>query len=82
MDFVSDWLLHGHSVHFILIDEFSNDSFAVDPAFLYPSISVVRKLEDIAREHGTRTSCASTTIQSSSPARWSNGQPKTVLMLK
>ena len=53
MDFVSDRLLHGRKFRALtLTDEFSKYSFAVDPAFSYPSISVVRKLEDVAHEHG------------------------------
>lgn len=53
MDFVSDRLLHGRTFRALtLTDEFSKYSFAVDPAFSYPSISVVRTLEDVAREHG------------------------------
>jgi putative transposase len=53
MDFVSDRLLHGRKFRALtLVDEFSRFSFAVDPNFSYPSISVVRLLEQIAREHG------------------------------
>ena len=53
MDFVSDRLLHGRNFRALtLVDEFSRFSFAVDPNFSYPSISVVRLLEQIAREHG------------------------------
>jgi putative transposase len=35
-----------------LLDECSRYALAVDPAFSYPSTSVVRTLEDVAREHG------------------------------
>lgn len=53
MDFLSDRLLHGRKFRALtLTDEFSKYSFAVDPAFSYPSASVVRKLEEVAREHG------------------------------
>lgn len=53
LDFLSDRLLHGRKVRVLtLLDEYSRYSFAVDPAFSYPSISVVRTLEDTAREHG------------------------------
>jgi putative transposase len=53
MDFLSDYLFHGRKFRTLtLIDEFSKWSFAVDPAFSYPSISVVRTLDDVAHEHG------------------------------
>ncbi len=53
MDFLSDRLLHGRTFRTLTLeDEFSRYGLAVDPAFSYPSTSVVRKLEDVAREHG------------------------------
>jgi putative transposase len=56
MDFVSDRLLHGRVFRTLtLLDECSRYAFAIDPAFSYPSVSVVRTLEDTAREHGYPT---------------------------
>jgi putative transposase len=53
LDFVSDRLLHGRVFRTLtLLDECSKFAFAVDSAFSYPSISVVRTLEESAREHG------------------------------
>jgi putative transposase len=53
MDFVSGRLPHGRKFRALtLVDEFSRFSFAVDPNFSYPSISVVRLLKQIAHEHG------------------------------
>jgi len=53
LDFLSDRLLHGRVFRALsLLDECSRYSFAVDPAFSYPSISVVRTLDETAREHG------------------------------
>lgn len=53
LDFLSDRLLHGRVYRLLtLLDECSRYGFAVDPDFSYPSISVVRKLEETAREHG------------------------------
>ena len=53
MDFVSDRLLHGRKFRALtLLDERSRFSFAVDPAFSYPSSAVVHTLESAAREHG------------------------------
>lgn len=53
MDFVSDRLLHGRVFRALtLLDERSRYAMAVDPAFSYPSASVVRTLDDAAREHG------------------------------
>lgn len=53
MDFVSDRLLHGRVFRALtLLDERSRYALAVDPAFSYPSASVVRTLGDAAREHG------------------------------
>jgi putative transposase len=53
MDFVSDRLLHGRVFRALtLLDEFSRFALAVQPDFSYPSVSVVRTLEDAAREHG------------------------------
>lgn len=53
MDFVSDRLLHGRVFRALtLLDERSRYAMAVDPAFSYPSVSVVRALEDATREHG------------------------------
>jgi putative transposase len=53
MDFVSDRLLHGRVFRALtLLDEFSCFAFAVQPDFSYPSVSVVRTLEETAREHG------------------------------
>ena len=53
MDFVSDRLLHGRTFRALtLIDECSRYCFAVDPAFSYPSISVVRRLDDVASQFG------------------------------
>lgn len=54
MDFVSDRLLHGRVFRALtLLDERSRYAMAVDPAFSYPSASVVRTLEDALREHGS-----------------------------
>lgn len=56
LDFLSDRLLHGRVFRMLtLLDECSRFGFAVDPAFSYPSISVVRTLEEAAREHGYPT---------------------------
>jgi putative transposase len=53
MDFVSDRLLHGRVFRALtLLDEFSRLALAVQPDFSYPSISVVRTLDQVAREHG------------------------------
>jgi putative transposase len=53
LDFLSDRLLHGRTFRMLtLLDERSRYNFATDPAFSYPSASVVRKLEETAREHG------------------------------
>ncbi len=53
MDYVSDRLLHGRVFRALtLLDERSRYPLAVDPAFSYPSASVVRTLEDAVREHG------------------------------
>ena len=53
MDFVSDRLLHGRVFRSLtLLDERSRYALAVDPAFSYPSASVVRTLDDAVREHG------------------------------
>jgi putative transposase len=53
MDFVSDRLLHGRTFRALtLLDECSRYCFAVDPAFSYPSISVVRRLDDVASQFG------------------------------
>jgi putative transposase len=53
MDFLSDRLLHGRTFRALtLLDECSRYCFAVDPAFSYPSISVVRRLEDVASQFG------------------------------
>jgi putative transposase len=53
LDFLSDRLLHGRTFRMLtLLDERSRYNFAADPAFSYPSVSVVRKLEETAREHG------------------------------
>lgn len=53
MDFVSDRLLHGRVFRTLtLLDERSRYALAVDPAFSYPSVSVVRTLEEATREHG------------------------------
>jgi putative transposase len=53
MDFVSDRLLHGRTYRALtLLDEYSRSCFSVDPAFSYPSISVVRQLEDVASQFG------------------------------
>jgi len=53
MDFVSDRLLHGRTFRALtLIDECSRYCFAVDPAFSYPSTSVVRRLDEVARQFG------------------------------
>jgi putative transposase len=53
MDFVSDRLLHGRVFRSLtLLDERSRYALALDPAFSYPSASVVQTLEDAAREHG------------------------------
>ena len=53
LDFLSDRLLYGRAFRALtLLDEFSRYAFAVDPAFSYPSILVVRTLDDTAREHG------------------------------
>jgi len=53
LDFVSDRLLHGRVFRMLtLLDEYSRYGFAADPAFSYPSASVVRTLDDTAREHG------------------------------
>lgn len=53
MDFVSDRLLHGRVFRALtLLDERSRFALAVHPDFSYPSASVVRTLEDAAREHG------------------------------
>ena len=59
MDFVSDRLLHGRKFRALtLLDERSRFSFAVDPAFSYPSCAVVHTLEMVAREHGYPKSLA------------------------
>ncbi len=53
MDFVSDRLLHGRVFRALtLLDEQSRYAMAVDPAFSYPSASVVQTLDDAPREHG------------------------------
>lgn len=53
LDFLSDRLLHGRVFRALtLLDECSRYGFAVDPDFSYPSVSVVRKLEETSREHG------------------------------
>ena len=53
MDFVSDRLLHGRVFRSLtLLDERSRYALAVDPAFSYPSASVVRTIDEAAREHG------------------------------
>jgi len=53
MDFLSDRLLHGRVFRTLtLLDEYSRYGMALDPAFSYPSISVVRTLEDASRERG------------------------------
>jgi len=53
LDFLSDRLLHGRVFRALtLLDECSRYGLAVDPAFSYPSVSVVRTLDDTAREHG------------------------------
>jgi putative transposase len=53
LDFVSDRLLYGRVFRTLtLLDECSKFAFSVDSAFSYPSISVVRTLEESAREHG------------------------------
>lgn len=52
MDFVSDRLLHGRKFRALtLVDEYSRFSHAVNPNFSYPSICVVRMLEQAAREN-------------------------------
>jgi transposase InsO family protein len=51
LDFVSDRLLHGRAFRALtLLDENSKYCFAVDPAFSYPSASVVKALENAAVE--------------------------------
>jgi putative transposase len=51
LDFVSDRLLHGRVFRALtLLDENSKYCFAVDPAFSYPSTSVVKALENAAVE--------------------------------
>lgn len=53
IDFVSDRLLYGRVFRSLtLLDERSRYALAVDPAFSYPSASVVRTLDEAAREHG------------------------------
>jgi putative transposase len=53
MYFVSDRLLHGRVFRALtLLDEFSRFSLAVRPEFSYPSISVVRTLEEASAERG------------------------------
>ena len=53
MGFVSDRLLHGRVLRSLtLLAERSRYALAVDPAFSYPSASVVRTIDEAAREHG------------------------------
>lgn len=53
MDFLADRLLHGRKfrVH-TLLDECSRFNLSIFGAFSFPSIAVVAKLEEVAREHG------------------------------
>ena len=66
LDFLSDRLLHGRVFRALtLLDECSRYAFAVDPAFSYPSISVVELLMTRRVNMATRTASEWTMVRNS-----------------